>query len=89
MYFFPVIDIVVLSQVGLAALAVAKQLKSKEEVRAQLSSSDDKSRSLVQDKNVDLYFPQVEGLGLPRSLWSEVSRLVGGITCENTADASP
>lgn len=48
--------------VGLAALAVAKQLKSKEEV---------------------------EGLGLPRSLWSEVSRLIGGITCENTAEASP
>ena len=40
-------------------------------------------------KNVELDFPQVEGLGLPRSLWSEVSRLIGGITCENTAEASP
>ena len=47
MYFFPVIDIVVLSQVGLAALAVAKQLKSKEEVRAQISSAEDKSRSCI------------------------------------------
>merc|ERR1712181_178578 len=44
--------------VGLAALAVAKQLKSKEEV---------------------------ERLGLPRSLWSEVSRLIGGIACAHTS----
>jgi len=46
--------------VGLAALAVAKQLKSKEEVGR---------------------------LGLPRSLWGEVSKLIGGITCENTSEA--
>ena len=30
---------------------------------------------------------QVGRLGLPRSLWGEVSKLIGGITCENTSEA--
>ena len=78
-------------KVGLAALAVAKQLKSKVEVRTLCQTIFTPAVCSAWNLYllaIKLEYSQVEGLGLPRSLWSEVSRLIGGIACENISNTN-